>query len=125
MVADEVADDSLRSALNNLSDESCCYAGELKNYLKVFGIYSPINEAVNINDLLNYESPVTENPEKGNELQSICSYNEESLIRAYSELLQESFPFQVLKDIMHYQLNALKYTFMKIKTLNTARFSAC
>lgn len=121
MVADEMEDYSLRTALNALSDESSYYAGEIKNYLKTFGIYSPAKTNSESYDFAVY--PV-ENTEKGNELQNICSYNEESLTNAYKDLLEESLPFQILKDIMNCQLNALKYTFLKIKTLNSARFNS-
>ncbi len=122
MVADEMEDHSLRAALNTLSDESCCYAGELKNYLKAFGIYSVSSETPIWDPVSDYETATLEQG-KGNELQTICTHNEESLIKAYSDLLSESLPVQVLKDLMIYQLNALKYTFMQIRTLNSARFS--
>ena len=125
MVADEMEDHSLRTALNSLSDDSNHYAGELKNYLKAFGIYSSQNESLTESDIAQYsENYTTDDPEKGNELHTICNYNEASLTQAYSELLQENMPFQILKDIMRYQLNALHNTFMIIKALNTARFSA-
>lgn len=122
MVADEMEDYSLRTALNSLSDDSNYYAGELKNYLKAFGIYSSQNESLTQPDIAQQENYATD-PEKGNELHTICNYNEASLTQAYSELLQENMPFQILKDIMRYQLNALHNTFMKINALNTARFS--
>ena len=122
MVADEMEDHSLRAALNTLSDESCCYAGELKNYLKAIGIYPVIPETQIWDPVSDYEiNPLVEG--KGNELKSICTHNEESLTKAYSELMAEALPVQVLSDIMYSQLNALKYTFMKIRTLNDARFS--
>ena len=122
MVADEMEDHSLRTALNNLSDESYYYAGELRNYLKAFGIYTPFNEYITYPES-EYADYKTDDPANGNELHTICNSNESSLMQAYSELLEENMPFQILKDIMHYQLNALRNTFMKIKTLNTARFS--
>lgn len=123
MVADEMEDHSLRTALNSLSDDTNHYAGELKNYLKVFGIYAPLNESVAEADAVEYSENYKTDPGKGNELHTICNYNEASLTKAYCDLLEENMPFQILKDIMHYQLNALRNTFMKIKALNTARFS--
>lgn len=124
MVADEIEDQSLRSALNVLSDESNYYAGELKTYLKAFGFYPNQNDTAPPDIDMCNSSYTGDVPEKGDELQIICSYNEESLTKAYSELLAESMPFQVLKDLMNCQLNALKYTFMKIKALNSARFTS-
>ena len=67
--------------------------------------------------------PAAENANYGGELMNICTQNETTLTKAYSDLLSESIPFQSLKEIMLCQLNALQYTFTKIKTLNSARFA--
>ena len=123
MVADEIENYSLKTALNGLSEESSFYAGELKDYLKHLGINTPHiqydrlidTEYVNIND--------QQKNSNGNELDTICTYNEMYLTDAYSDLLKESLPFESLKEIILYQLNAIKYSFLKIKTLNTARFA--
>ncbi len=124
MVADEMENYSLKTALNGLSEESSFYAGELKNYLKHLGINTPYiqyDSLVDNTDYLNQNEQ--EQCNKGNEVNCICTYNELSLTEAYSELLNEPLPFESLKEIILYQLNALKFTFMKIKTLNTARFA--
>jgi len=121
MVADEMGNPSLRTALNGLSDESYYYAGELKNYLDSLGIITENREPDPQDGVYDYDEPLLP---AGDELQHICSHNERSLVQAYTELLNECLPFQSLKEIMIYQLNALKNTFLKIKTLNTARFAA-
>jgi hypothetical protein len=122
MVADEIGDRSLRTALNGLSDDSSYYAGELKNYLKTHGFLNIHTEASEDGDI-SAEYPVTDSAAQGDELNNICTHNERKLISAYSELLNESLPCPTLKEIMLYQLNALKNTFMKVKTLNSARFA--
>ena len=123
MVADEVENYSLKSALNGLSEESSFYAGELKNYLIHLGITTPYIQYDSLADNLDYINETEQPNTNGNELNCICSYNETSLTAAYSDLLSEPLPFESLKEIILYQLNALKFTFMKIKTLNTARFA--
>lgn len=122
MVADEMENHSLRTALNGLSDESNNFAVEIKNYLKSLGLYQPANDLLQDQMILTESPSLDENAGKGDEVLTICNYNEHFLTNAYSELLEESLPFQWLKDIMIYQLNALKNAFMKIKTLNRARF---
>lgn len=121
LVADEIDDASLRTALNGLSSDSNFYAGEIKQQLKNLGLNAEVPEVY----LEECGEAFPENYEpaqgKGNELFNICSLNELSLTKAYNDLL-ESVPFQNLKEIMNFQLNALKYGFMKIKALNTARF---
>ncbi len=123
MVADEIGNTSLRTALNGLSDESNYYAGELKNYLSSLGAASSFTEGYTEDPEVFEFYPAGEPGAQGDELMNICTHNELTLVQAYNELLEESMPFQNLKDIMLYQLNALKYTFMKIKILNSARFA--
>jgi len=122
MVADEMENYSLKTALNGLSEESNYYEGELKNYLNHLGIITPYIQYDRLVDNNTYDGAEQHN-NNGNELNCICSHNEMSLTEAYSDLLNEPLPFESLKEIILYQLNALKFTFMKIKTLNTARFA--
>ncbi len=124
MVADEIENYSLKSALNGLSEESNFYASELKNYLKHLGINASVINATEFSsNYFDADKSGTENCEKGMELQTLCSYNEESLTQAYCELLEEPLPCKSLQEIISYQLNALKISFQKIRTLNTARFA--
>ena len=123
MVADEMENYSLKTALNGLSEESSFYAGELKNYLSHLGINTPYIQYDSLVDNTTYEITTEKQNCNGNELDCICTFNEQSLTEAYSDLLNEPLPFESLKEIILYQLNALKFTFMKIKTLNTARFA--
>jgi len=122
MVADEMGNHSLRTALNGLSDESYYYAGELKNYLDSLGIITETKEPGAEEGVYDYDEPPL-TAVAGDELLHICAHNERTLVQAYTELLNECLPFQSLKDVMVYQLNALKNTFLKIKTLNSARFA--
>lgn len=126
MVADEIENYTLKSALNGLSEESHFYASEIKNYLKHLGIYaSALSVTEFSSNYFNGDVSDTdiENCKKGLELQSLCSHNEKSLTKAYSDLLEETLPCKSLQEIIIYQLNALKFSFLKIQTLNTARFA--
>ena len=124
MVADEIENYSLKSALNGLSEESSFYASELKNYLKHLGINASfINATEFSSNYFENEISSNENCEQGMELKTLCSYNEKSLTQAYSDLLEEPLPCKSLQEIISYQLNALKISFQKIQTLNTARFA--
>ena len=126
MVADEIENYTLKSALNGLSEESNFYASEIKNYLKHLGINASTLSATEFSsNYFNADVSDTdvENCEKGLELQTLCSYNEKSLTKAYSDLLEEPLPCKSLQEIIIYQLNALKFSFLKIQTLNTARFA--
>jgi len=125
MVADEIEDCNLKTALNGLSNESDLFAKEISNQLKTLGISDvvPANyfeHCINDNDVSNIEVK----PGKGNELLAICNHSEHSITKAYWDILNEYVPFPTLRDIMTYQLNALKFAFMKIKMLNSARFAS-
>ena len=124
MVADEVENYTLKSALNGLSEESNFYASELKTYLKHLGVNpSAIHATEFSSNYFDDDLNNIENCEKGLELQTLCSYNEKSLTQAYSDLLEEPLPCKSLQEIISYQLNALKISFQKIQVLNTARFA--
>ena len=122
MVADEVENYTLKSALNGLSEESSFYASELKTYLKHLGINTSafIETDLQIDE---FNAEEFEGCEKGLELKSLVSNKERYLTKAYKELLEEPMPCKSLQEIILLQLNALKISFLKIQTLNTARFA--
>lgn len=124
MVADEVEDCTLKTALNGLSTESDQYANEITVQLKTLGIkgIAPKNFVEDCKEEIE-KAAMQQNEAAGNELMTICEATEQAITKAYGEILNEYFPFSNLKDIMTYQVNSLKFAFMKIKTLNTARFS--
>jgi hypothetical protein len=122
MVADEVEDCNLRTALNGLSMESSQYATELCMQIKALGIKFPkpdLHELDGSNSMT-FEDATSKN---GYELLYICKRNENYIMTAYHNLLNENITFPGLRDIMLYQLDALKCAFMKINMLNTARFA--
>ena len=123
MVADEVEDYNLRTALHGLSFESNQCADELTSQLKTLGIpcKAPQTFELCMDEPL---VPQTEYiPGTGNELMNICSNTENTITNAYSDILNDYLPINSLREMMMYQLNALKCAFMKIKTLNSARFA--
>ena len=123
MVADEIEDCNLKTALNGLSCESAQFADEITIQLKTLGIngIAPKN-FFEICDGQTETQPLPVDA-KGDELMNICDATENTITRAYNEILKEYFPFSNLKDIMTYQVTSLKLAFLKIKTLNTSRFS--
>ena len=123
MVADEIEDINLKLALNGLSLETEQYICELNAQLHPLGINyrcppalvtaEEDNDVQNQPDILN----------NGNEVNNICLNNEHRITTAYREILKEVFPIEGLKNILLFQLNTLKYTFLKVKVLNAVRFA--
>ncbi len=122
LVADEIEECNLKTALNGLSMESSQYINELSMQLKTLGIEYQSPSVLYQLDGANNMSNEIDNKNNGDEIMYICRNNEDFITNAYREILNESFPFANLKEIMRFQLNALKYAFMKIKFLNSARF---
>ena len=121
MVADEVEDCNLKTAFNSLSAESLQYANELTNQLRTLGLNYPVSSP----DPESFFTPADDDliHDKGDEVHSLCTKTENYITQAYNEILGERFPFPRLKKIMTYQLNALLFSFMKIRLLNLTRFS--
>ena len=122
MVADEVEDCNLRTALHGLSAESVQYANEIKAQLKTHGIPYRL-ETDMLPNWQNSDDEMVYVPGQGNELLNICNRSEKTITSAYTDLLNEYLPLENLRNIMLYQLNAIKLSFMKIKMLNNARFA--
>ncbi|MDB5202280.1 MAG: hypothetical protein JWQ27_1689 [Ferruginibacter sp.] len=121
MVADEIEDCGLRTALNGLSTETNQFADEISSQLKSLGI-NPVTKEDYFEDCINKGEDLRQQSGRGRELQTICTETEASITSAYSEIL-EDVPFTTLKEMMTYQLNSLKFAFMKINMLNSARFA--
>lgn len=123
MVADEVEDENLKTALNGLSIESTQYAEEITNHLRLYGVPHRVETDLMF-DCLEDDQPYSADciPGQGNELMSICVKSESSITRAYDDILNEYLPLNNLRNVMLYQLNTLKIAFMKVKLLNEARF---
>lgn len=121
-LANDVENNLLKTALINLSEDTCCYAEEIKSYLMCLGVRNTSIDCRETEDenYLEQQQPSSLN---GHELFAICKQKEKNLTTAYGDLLSESMPFESLKQLIFYQLNALKHNFLNIKTLNTARFA--
>jgi hypothetical protein len=122
MVADEIEECNLKTALNGLSMESSLYANELCVQLQTLGISLNTPSCSELTGANGMPSHATL-PGKGNELHYICSKSEDVIVNAYKNILSESVSLPGIYDLMMYQLNALKCAFTKIKMLNAARYN--
>lgn len=122
MIADEVDNENLRNALCAVAIESSQYANELNSQLKVLHIDKRTDESKNYWDeieLLASPEPIA----KGREILSICEKSEAFFTKLYNDILDEYCPYKSLRDIMTCQLFGIKSAFMKIRLLNSLRFS--
>ena len=123
MIAEEVEDDNLRTALFGIASESNQYAHEICSQLKRLHIdYAPPLFLSTTTMLTTNTYPLLTNT-KGGEILSICKENEYSLTKIYKDLLKEYFTYPSLKQMMIYQLTRIRSAFDRIRLLNSIRFS--
>lgn len=125
MIADEIEDENLKTALNGLSSDSWQYVSEISCQLKLYGIPHRVETNLLEESLeSNGDSLETVGEQRGGELSTICFTSERSITKAYTDILNEYLPLSNLRNIMLYQLNTLKLAFMKVRLINEARFAA-
>lgn len=123
IIAEEIDNASLKTAILTISTESKQYAKEIANGVQTLNI--SINEGFTaehhwkrIELSVNEETMLA----KGGEIAALCNNCEMYFSKLYEDVLDEYFPHQNLKDIVTYQLFAIRCAFMKIRLLNTQRF---
>jgi len=123
IVADEIYDSRLKTALNGFSEESDTYIHELCLLLQPLGFEYQQPKSLMIPEKLVPPGELLFNNSKGNELQYICFTTEKHITATYRDILNGHFPFPVIRKIMIYQLSTLRLIFKKISFLNMARFN--
>lgn len=123
-IAVDIECENLRTAIYALSVEAKQYAKEISNQAEELNI----NIAWSANDQLweKIESDMHEQASlsKGGEIVALCNNCEIYFNRFYEDLLQEYLPLKHFKNIITYQLYATQCAFMKIRLLNSMRFSS-
>ena len=122
-IAEEIDCNNLKTAMQAMAVESKQYANEISNQLQMFGVFIPEEYT----DILweKIETSVHEQASfaRGGEITALCNNCEIYYSNLYDDVLQENIPYKNLKDIITYQLFATQCAFLKIRLLNTLRFS--
>ena len=122
MIADEVDNENLKNALTAVAIESDQYAKELSAQLFNLEIKPPLVQPGNFQDAITLDNPYNTHV-KGEEILHICEKSEAFFTKLYTDVLSEYFPNTSLKDMMNYQLLGIRSAFMRIRLLNSLRFS--
>ena len=124
MIADEIEDKNLKNAFLALSEEEKQFAQQLHSHGKQYGLnVSPKDLPVQW-DIAEDDYPESAQGSKYNELLHICDKSEFLFLKLYTDALKELLSFTGLKDIMVYQYNSIRTGFLKLRLLNTLRFSS-
>lgn len=124
MIADEIEDKNLRNAFLALSEEEKQFARQLHCQGKQYGLNMAPTDLPVQWDIAEEDYPESTQGSKYNELLHICDKSEFLFLKLYTDALKEMLSFTNLKDIMVYQYNSIRTGFLKLRLLNTLRFSS-
>ncbi|MEO5889243.1 MAG: hypothetical protein ABIQ31_03270 [Ferruginibacter sp.] len=123
MIADEIDNENLKNALCAVAAESNEYAKELNSQLRRLEIIPPVPAIHNLEAEIIEQSLTGLCKEKGQEILSICENCEAFFSRLYTDLLDDYLSNTSLRSMMNYQLLGIRSAFMRIRFLNSLRFS--
>jgi hypothetical protein len=123
-LAEDIECTNLRTAIIAVAVESKQYAQEISDQLPACNANIPLMAANPLWSRIETNIHEEASFAKGGEIVALCNNCEEYFNKLYEEILQEYFPFKKLKDIIIYQLYATQCAFMKIRLLNSLRFSS-
>lgn len=123
-LSEDIECTNLKTAIIAVSVESKQYAEEISNQLHEFNATVSFTSACQLWNSIETNIHEQASYAKGGEIVALCNNCEEYINKLYEDILQEYFPFKKFKDIITYQLYATQCAFMKIRLLNSLRFSS-
>ncbi len=114
-IASTSTDRNYQRALNSLALECGQYANELYNQICSLGEH-PMPEKKADRYIWNQ---VSLSVKKQDDILHICNGSERIIMKAYQEVLNDPSVVNPLRGTINYQLNGIKYAFVKVKLLNT------
>ena len=121
-IAEDIECTNLKTAIFALSVETKQYAEEISNQLHELNIIIPLTATDQLWKKIETDIHEQASFSKGGEIVALCNNCEIYFNKFYEDILQEYFPLKTFKDIIKYQLYATRFSFMKIRLLNTLRF---
>jgi len=122
-IAEEIECNNLKTALIALSVESKQYAEEICDQLQDLNVCVPHVQTTSLWDQIEEQMQKEASFTQGGEIVALCNNCENYFKKLYEDVLKEYLPIKNFKDIITYQLFATQCAFMKIRLLNSLRFS--
>src|SRR5215510_5321695 len=113
-VATYIRDKEIRMSIRSVALTTKQYTNELNSQLQSLRLKCNIR-GVN-NEVINNAYVRSNFTDK--KIIELCCKSEDYFEKAYRSILNEYFPHTGLRDILMYQLNGIKCTFMQLKLLN-------
>ncbi len=117
-VAKTVTDKDLRNTMLTLAQESNQYACELSSQIETLGgipQFEKMNEPEPGDEIT-----IVNNDQ--HEILTFCKRNENKMIAAYREILNDSSLYEGIQKMIGYQLREMLYNFMQLKQLTALKF---
>jgi uncharacterized protein (TIGR02284 family) len=116
LIASQSNDRNFQRALGGLAIECSQYINELSNQISSLGI-KPLTNKTQDKYIWNQ---ISTNIKKQEDILNACYGSERIILKAYREVLNDPSVLNPLRQMITYQLNGMKYAFVKVKLLNTA-----
>ena len=114
-IAAQSSDRHFQRALSGLAVECGQYINELSNQISCLGA-KPISGKTKDKYIWNQ---ISTNVKKQDDILKACYSSERIIINAYRDVLNDPSVLHPLREMITYQLNGMKYAFVKVKLLNT------
>jgi len=121
-ISEEIDSSNLKMAMMTMAVDCKQYAKEISKELDpVLFTNSTYSDQVweQIEESLVEEAILA----RGSEVAVFCNNAEMFFNKIYEDVLKEFFPYENLKNLITYQLFSIRCAFMKMRLLNTIRFS--
>ena len=115
-IAAQSGDKNFQRALSGLAVECGQYINELTNQICCLGV-KPQTEKTKDKYIWNQ---ISTNVKQQDDILKACYGSERIILKAYREVLNDPSVLNPLRQMITYQLNGMKYAFVKVKLLNTA-----
>ncbi len=115
-IASQSSDRNFQRAVGSLALECGQYINELANQIMSLGI-KPISDRTKDKYIWNQ---ISTKVEKEDDILKACYGSERIILKAYRDVLNDPSVLHPLRQMITYQLNGMKYAFVKVKLLNTA-----
>jgi uncharacterized protein (TIGR02284 family) len=115
-IASQSSDRNFQRALGGLALECGQYINELTNQISSLGA-KPVSDRTKDKYIWNH---ISTKIEKEDDILNACYGSERIILKAYRDVLNDPSVLHPLRQMITYQLNGMKYAFVKVKLLNTA-----
>lgn len=115
-IASQSNDKNFQRAVSGLALECSQYVNELTNQICSLGAKPTVNKT---KDKYIWNQ-ISTNIKQQEDILNACYGSERIILKAYRDVLNDPSVLHPLRQMITYQLNGMKYAFVKVKLLNTA-----